>query len=217
MNPFLLDKLGLTLALVMGIVILISGGQYGFQMLAVIFIFLIVSVYVTKYGAAIKRKMNIYEGERGWKNVLSNGLMPTVLALMYYFNPFNYDPNVYIFAYVASIASITADKFASEIGVFDKPAFLWGMKKVKPGTSGAVSILGTLASLSGAFIVSISASYFLPITMEDAFYLGIIGFIGSFADSVFGIFEEWGLGNKYSTNFICSLVGTILAFLIKMV
>ncbi len=215
-NPFLLDNIGLALALMMGLIIFVSGGAYGLNMLLVIFIFLVVSVFATKYGANIKRALNIYEGERGWKNVLSNGLMPTILALLYYFHPAPFSPDAYLFAYVASIASITADKFASEIGVFDKPAFLWGMKKVKPGTSGAVSLLGTLASLSGAFIVSIIAAYLLPLTMEDAFYLGVIGFIGSFADSIFGIFEEWGIGNKYSTNFICSLVGTILALLIHL-
>ncbi|MCX8200226.1 MAG: DUF92 domain-containing protein [Candidatus Micrarchaeota archaeon] len=209
-GAFMLDKPGFLLALTMGIIILVLGYPRGLQMLLLMLVFLLVSVIVTKYGTRSKRRLNLFEGERGWKNVISNGLVPTAMAVALFFT----GDNMFLLAYVASIASITADKFASELGVFDIPFFLWGMRKVKPGTSGAVSVLGTLASLSGAFVISISSIYLLGISIQMAFFLGLIGFLGGFVDSIFGILEERGIGNKYTTNFICSLAGALLVWLV---
>lgn len=207
---FMLDSLGFALSILMGIVILFLGGVHGFNLLVLLVLFLVLSVFATKYGIYSKKNMNIYEGDRGWKNVLSNGLVPTATIILYFItsNP------LYIYAYMGSVASITADKFASELGVFDTPRFLWGFKIVKPGTSGAISLLGSLASLSGAFIIGLASIYLFKITFFEAFLIGIIGFIGGFADSIFGILEENGIGNKFTTNFICSLVGAVITFLI---
>ncbi len=209
-STFMLDQVGLIIALMMGAIILAMGDPYGLQMLLLIFFFLLISVIATKYGARSKKMLDIFEGERGWKNVLSNGLIPTALAVAFFFTK----DYMFVLAYIASIASITADKFASELGVFDKPFFLLGMKKVKPGTSGAVSVLGTLTSLSGAFVITLSAVYLFGTPLSTAFFLGLIGFLGGFIDSIFGVLEEKGIGNKYSTNFICSLSGALLVWLV---
>ena len=55
--------------------------------------------------------MGLYEHERGWENVLSNGLLPSILAIG--------SPYLGPFPFIASIAAVTADKFGSEIGVLD--------------------------------------------------------------------------------------------------
>lgn len=209
-STFMLDQAGLIIALLMGITIFIMGSPYGFQMLVLIFLFLLVSVVATRYGINAKKSLNIFEGERGWKNVVSNGFVPTMMAVGL---SITHD-QMFLLAYIASIASITADKFASELGVFDKPFFLWGMKKVKPGTSGAVSVLGTFTSLSGSFMITISASYLLGIPLSTAFFLGLIGFLGGFIDSIVGVLEEKGIGNKFTTNFICSLAGALMVWLV---
>lgn len=207
---FMLDSLGLALSILMGVTIFVLGGIYGFNLLVLLVFFLVLSVFATKYGIYLKKNMDIYENERGWKNVLSNGLIPAVTIILYYLtNNF-----VFIYMYIASVASVTSDKFASELGVFDTPIFLWGFKKVKPGTSGAVSLLGSFASLSGAFLIGLAAIYLLNITLTQAFLIGIIGYLGGFADSLFGVLEENGIGNKFTTNFICSFVGAVIAFII---
>jgi uncharacterized protein (TIGR00297 family) len=209
-SMFMLDSLGLALAISMGIIIFVLGEVYGFNLLVLLLFFLILSVFATKYGIYSKKNMDIYENERGWKNVLSNGLIPAVTIILYYLtNNF-----VFIYMYIASVASVTSDKFASELGVFDTPIFLWGFKKVKPGTSGAISLLGSFASLSGAFLIGLAAIYLLNITLTQAFLIGIIGYLGGFADSLFGVLEENGIGNKFTTNFICSFVGAVIAFII---
>jgi uncharacterized protein (TIGR00297 family) len=209
-GTFMLDKLGFLLALTMGAIILVLGYPQGMQMLMLMFIFLLVSVIATKYGTRSKKKLNIFEGERGWKNVVSNGLIPTLMVIALFFT----GNQMFLLAYVASIASITADKFGSELGIFDLPFFLWGMKKVRPGTSGSVSVLGTLASLSGGFVISLASVYLLSIPISTAFFIGLIGFMGGFVDSLFGILEEKGIGNKFTTNFMCSLAGALMVWLV---
>jgi uncharacterized protein (TIGR00297 family) len=206
----MLDQIGIIIALLMGVIIFLLGDPYGMQMLVLMFFFLLISVIATKYGVSSKKKLDIFEGERGWRNVISNGLVPTVMAIMF----FATKDSMFVLAYIGSIAAITADKFASELGVFDKPFFILGMRKVKPGTSGAVSVLGTLTSLSGAFLISMSAVYLFGITISIAFFLGLIGFLGGFVDSLFGILEEKGIGTKYTTNFLCSLSGALLVWLV---
>lgn len=207
---FMLDSLGLALSVSMGVIIFALGGFYGFNFLILLILFLVLSVFATKYGIFSKKNMNIYENERGWKNVLSNGLIPTITVILYYFT----GDLIFIYVYIASVASITADKFASELGVFDTPFFLWGLKKVKPGTSGAISLLGSLASLSGALIIGLASIYLFKITFPEAFLIGLIGYLGGFADSMFGVLEENGIGNKFTTNLICSIVGAVIAFFI---
>lgn len=209
-SVFMLDSLGLAFSISMGLIIIVLGGFYGFNLLVLLIFFLVLSVFATKYGIYSKKTMDIYENERGWKNVLSNGLIPTLIVILYYFTG---DP-VFIYVYIASVASITADKFASEIGVFDTPFFLLDFKKVKPGTSGAISLLGSLASISGAFFIGIMAVYLFNISFHSAFLIGIIGYLGGFADSLFGILEEKGIGNKFTTNFICSVVGAVIAYFV---
>jgi len=207
---FMLDSLGLALSISMGLIIIVLGGMYGINLLLLLIFFLVLSVFATKYGIYSKKTMDIYENERGWKNVLSNGLVPTLIVILYYFTG---DP-VFIYVYIASVASITADKFASEIGVFDTPRFLWGFQEVKPGTSGAISLLGSLASISGAFFIGIISVYLFNISFPSAFLIGIIGYLGGFADSLFGVLEEKGIGNKFTTNFICSVVGAVIAYFV---
>jgi hypothetical protein len=49
-----------------------------------------------------------------------------------------------------------------------------------------------------------------------AFIFAIIvgGFIGTLVDSILGHFEEKGIGNKYSSNFVCSVAGGILSVIL---
>ncbi len=199
---FMLNKGGILLSVLLGILIYYLGG---IESLALIFSFLIFSVFVTRFGYYEKKEMGIYEYERGWKNVLSNGIVP-VIALFLYSNGV-----VPILAYIGSVAAITADKFSSEIGVFDeKPIYLLTMKEVKPGTNGAVSPLGLFSSLIGAFLIAVVAYFLYSISYFDMLIVIIAGFAGSFADSLAGTLEEKGIGTKETSNIVGSIVGFLL-------
>ncbi|MFA5108787.1 MAG: DUF92 domain-containing protein [Candidatus Micrarchaeia archaeon] len=201
-NPTMLDKLGLILALVFGLIVLIFGSL---EFFAIFLIFLIASVVATKYGYAQKRELGIYEHERSWENVLANGLVPAIVAVAW--------PWVGVGGYLGSVAAITADKFASELGVLGPaPRSLLTLKEAKRGESGCISPLGTLVSFTGALLIGISAHLLMPaqISAWQMIYIGLIGFVGSFADSIVGVLEEKGIGTKATTNAICAIVGAVL-------
>ncbi|MEM4554404.1 MAG: DUF92 domain-containing protein [Candidatus Anstonellaceae archaeon] len=199
-NIALLDVAGLAFAVVMGILVYFFGSA---EFLILLFVFLGLSVIVTKYGYEKKRELGIYEHERSWENVLANGLVPTLCAIA--------SPWLGWGPFVGSVAAITADKFASELGVLaGEPIYLLNFKKAKKGTNGAVTPFGLLMSFDGAAIIGLAAYFMFPgMTFWHIVRIGLIGFGGSLADSIVGVFEEKGIGNKATTNAVCSLFGAL--------
>jgi uncharacterized protein (TIGR00297 family) len=201
----MLDKQGLALAVILALIILVFGDL---RYLLTMLIFLFLSVVATKYEHQTKREFGIYEHERSWENVLSNGLVPTLLVLAV--------PILGPIPYLASVAAIMADKFASELGVLaDNPISLETLKPVKRGKSGAVSALGLLTSFAGAIIIGLSGIVLFSITPTTALFIGVCGFFGAFVDSIFGVFEEHGIGTKGTSNFICSASGALFGYLLN--
>jgi uncharacterized protein (TIGR00297 family) len=204
-NAALLDFAGLGLAAVMGVIVALVNPVF----LAIMLIFLVLSVVVTRYGYEKKRDLGLYEHERSWENVLANGAIPTICAVA--------NPMIGWGAYVGSSAAITADKFASELGVLGgEPISLMNFKKTKAGRNGAITLFGTLMSLDGALIIGLAAMFLIPgLDLRKVVVIGLIGFGGSMVDSLAGVLEERGIGNKATTNAVCSLFGAVcgLAFL----
>ena len=204
-NAALLDFAGLGLAAVMGVIVALVNPVF----LAIMLIFLVLSVVVTRYGYEKKRDLGLYEHERSWENVLANGAIPTICAVA--------NPMIGWGAYVGSIAAITADKFASELCVLGgEPISLMNFKKTKAGRNGAITLFGTLMSLDGALIIGLAAMFLIPgLDLRKVVVIGLIGFGGSMVDSLAGVLEERGIGNKATTNAVCSLFGAVcgLAFL----
>lgn len=198
-----LDTKGIFLALFFAIILFFYGGP---EYLTLMLIFFFLAVIVTKYEYEIKRDMGLYEHERGWENVLSNGLLPSILVLL--------NPYIGFMPFIASLAAVTADKFGSEIGVLeaDNPISMFGLKQVKPGTSGALSKIGTIGSLAGATVIGFFAMFVFAITPTQAILIGFAGLVGSLVDSAFGVLEEKGYGTKGTTNFICSLAGALIGY-----
>ncbi len=201
---FGLDLAGFILAIILGTIVYIYGGG---SYLLLLLSFLFLSLYITSIHYREKAKIGVYDYKRGWPNVLSNGLVPTILAMMSsIWGPF---------PYIVSVAAITADKFASELGVLvERPIELFTWKKVKAGKSGAISSFGTFASFVGALSISFLSVFLFGITAKEAIIAAVLGTLGAFADSIAGYFEERGLGNKETSNIICSLIGGALAILI---
>jgi uncharacterized protein (TIGR00297 family) len=198
----MLDKQGIALMLVMAVAIILASD---YRYLAMIIIFLAFSVAATKYEHGAKRDLGLYEHERSWENVLSNGLVPTLLAAA--------GGSIGFMPYLCSVAAVTADKFGSELGVLGRSAIsLENFKPVKAGRSGAISALGCVASLAGATIIGVSAIAIFNIDPTRALLVGIIGFAGSLVDSVLGVFEEHGIGNKATTNLGCSVASAIIGY-----
>lgn len=129
---------------------------------------------------------------RDKNQVLANGVIAGMLAFIYFLFP---SPSVYC-AYLACLATVNADTWGTEIGILSKsqPISLRGFRKVSPGSSGGVSLIGTASSLFGSFFLVLSG--FLPgvspITFKLELFLIIVisGFLGSLIDSLLGAFLQ---------------------------
>ena len=190
-----IDLLGSIFMIIMGIIIIFTAGV---NWLLLIFAFLILGLIFTKYKHEYKKKMGIYEGTRSVKNVISNGIVPFVMAAFG-----NYA------GFIGSIAVATSDTLASEIGVVDKnPRLITTFKKVPPGTDGGISPVGTAAGIVGAGIIGIFA-YLLGISADpfNALKIAVIsGTFGCFVDSILGAVLE---SRKYLTNEHVNLLATV--------
>ncbi len=203
MNPrraLLLDREGIILALVLGVLLTWFGGL---RALTLMIAFLFIAVAVTKYGYEEKKEFGLYEHERSWENVVSNGLVPLIGLVV---SPL---------LYVTTVAAMEADKFASELGVLGgEPRSIITFKKVKRGTSGGMTVFGTWMSMVGGLTIALLGKMLYGYDWWTTLWITIIAFMGSLADTLFGVLEERGIGNKMTTNIICGLVALILGYLV---
>ncbi len=210
-NILTLDGKAALLAVVFGLLILLFGRGYGPFFLAVMLLFLALSAFVTNIGMAKKKKLHVYEESRGWKNVVANGIVPLVVAAIFWVAGNRADTLPLIIAYMAAVAGTAADKFASEIGVLDGlPRSIFGFGHVKRGVSGGITGAGTLASLIGSAIIGL-AGLSLGLGYGYISIIAVSGFLGSVVDSAAGYFEERRIGNKFTSNILCAAASAIIA------
>ena len=189
-----LDLFGSIFMIIMGIVIIFTVGVHW---LILIFIFLILGLVSTKYKHQYKKDIGVYEGTRTIKNVISNGIVPLIMAAFGNYGGF-----------IGSIETATADTLASEIGVTVQPRLITTFKKVPPGTDGGISVLGTVAGIIGAGIIGVAA-YLLGISQDPFLTLKIsiiAGTVGCFVDSILGAVLE---RRNYISNEYVNLIATI--------
>lgn len=120
---------------------------------------------------------------------LANGGLGALLAMASSLWP----SPLWFAAFVGAMAAVNADTWATEIGVLatQPPRLITMGRRVPPGTSGAISPLGTLAALAGAAFIGASAGLcawaagapgiwaYLPIGAAS-------GLAGALADSLLG-------------------------------
>jgi len=92
--------------------------------------------------------------QRDVGQVFANGAWGAVLALAYAFTP---QPLLWA-AFVGAMASVTADTWATELGVFSRgqPRLVTSGEAVPVGTSGGVSVLGVAASVTGGLFIGLA-------------------------------------------------------------
>ncbi len=215
---FTLNISGTLLAVLFGVGVFYFGLSLWWFFLAVLIDFLVLSAIATKAGAEGKENIHGYEMIRGWKNVVANGVVPLVIAFFYFLDSLYgfVPPYILVYAFVASVCSITADKFASEFGVLsNNPVGIFDFKRKRKGTSGAVTLFGTVMGAVASFIVGFV--YFAIGSSVMVFAVIVIsGVFGNFVDSVFGYFEEKGIGNKYTSNLLCAGAGAALCAVVLL-
>jgi uncharacterized protein (TIGR00297 family) len=114
-------------------------------------------------------------------------------------------------AFVASLGAAFADTAESELGQLARrtPRLITTLRKVPPGTDGAISTSGTLAGLVAAGLIALLGLW-LGLLGEPGVALLVAGaaFLGTVADSLLGALAP-RLGNEV-TNVLCTLVAAAL-------
>ena len=118
-------------------------------------------------------------------SVFANGGTAAILIIDYFFT----GNNLIFILYVASIASVCADTWATEIGTMkkNKTYNILNFKKIEQGISGGISLVGILGAASGALLISLSSIYWTNINHVFFIFVIIIsGILASLVDSVLG-------------------------------
>ena len=167
-----LDQGGSALAF---LICFITGTLGHWTWLLLMLIFVGASFLATKFAIVYKKALGVEEsdeGTRGGSNVISNGIVPAIVAVCYSLDLLS--PEQALVAFTTSIGAATADTMASEIGVLaPEPVLITNpSKKVEPGTDGGVSLEGTTASLLSAVSMSMLSfcAFVLMIEENDPLY-----------------------------------------------
>jgi len=125
--------------------------------------------------------------QRDWEQVLANGGLGTLLVIAFAFYS---DKPIIWFAYVGAMATVNADTWATELGVLNphRPRLLTTGQPVEPGTSGAISLYGTLATAAGAALIGLVGAAFAPAgtRLSQILAATLGGACGSLFDSLLG-------------------------------
>jgi uncharacterized protein (TIGR00297 family) len=94
-------------------------------------------------------------GKRDHGQVLANGGMASLFVVLFALS----GEIVWLVGLAGALASVNADTWSTELGVLArrKPRLITTLKIVEPGTSGGVTIEGTLAGLAGAALIAVIA------------------------------------------------------------
>jgi uncharacterized protein (TIGR00297 family) len=142
-----------------------------------------------------KRKLGLDEKyskghERDAGQVFGNGGVATFFALLHGFYPDALWPWL---GFAAALSAVNADTWATELGVLNphSPRMITNLRKVvEKGTSGGVSIVGTLAALAGSGIVALFATVYTPFGSSGSVgtftLITLSGLAGSLFDSLLG-------------------------------
>lgn len=133
--------------------------------------FFVSSSLLSRYRERAKRAMApglAKGGRRDTGQVLANGGWAGVVALATLWQ----EPSILFFAFLGSIAAVNADTWATEIGMLSsqRPRRLPRLQPSRRGSSGAVTLLGLLASLTGGLFVGTLA---LGLILGDAWLEGV--------------------------------------------
>lgn len=211
-----LTNSGLVNAWFLGNILLTCGGFQAWTSCALYFL---IGTIVTKIKMGEKEKAGIAEkrgGMRGPENVWGSAATAAIFCSLLGHGG---NDNLLKLAFMSSLATKASDTSASEIGkAFGKNTFLiTNLKRVPPGTEGAVSIEGTIAGIIGSILIAV---YGIEIGwVQDWNQLGVVvisSFIATTIESFLGatIQNDKLITNEF-INFINTMVGSLVTLLLE--
>jgi uncharacterized protein (TIGR00297 family) len=191
-------------------ILYLCGGPGAFAALITVFVLTWVT---TRLGYQYKQKLGTAEPREGRKasQVLANLGVATLCAAL---AVLGHSRAVFLLAAAAALSEASADTVSSELGqAFAQGARLitdWSL--VPPGTDGAISLVGTVAGVLAAGLVSLVCALGGLLSWR---WLGIsmgAAVMGMIADSFLGAWlERRHLVNNDSVNFMSTLIAALVA------
>lgn len=187
-----LNRSGAMAAFVLGAIVF---GLGGLAWAVVLLTFFITSSGLSRFFKRRKEKVEdsfAKGGQRDAWQVAANGGVAGLAVLLHLFYPQSVMPWV---MFASAFAAANADTWATELGVLNKtwPRRLTTWKTVPPGTSGGVSLAGTLAAAAGSLLIALAAVLLWPDAgtgTGDSLIFGVVilvaGLGGSLVDSLLG-------------------------------
>ncbi len=188
----LLTASGAVSTLIVGAIVFGMGGG-GFAVPLLTFFF--TSSLLSKIGRNRKAAANRGDAKgsaRDAAQVWANGGVAALMALLFGLFAASWplaQSRYLMLLFLAALAAVNADTWATEIGKLSAspPRLLTNWKPAPPGTSGAISGMGTLGAFCGAAIIPLSALLlWTNLTFTEIFAVTWAGFLGSLIDSVLG-------------------------------
>jgi len=168
----------------------------------------------TRFGHSRKQKLGTAEkdGGRRASQVLANLGVATIAAVLYaiYGNP------AFLLATAAALSEAAADTVSSEIGqaVGSNPHLITNWKVVPVGTNGGITLVGTMAGVIAAVIVSAVFSITGLVSWKWSGIAVGSAIVGMIADSFLG---AWLERRRILNNDLVNLLGTLVAATVAMV
>ncbi len=178
-----LSTSGAVAAATIGTIAIAAGWNWG----ALLIVYFASSSALSQMGRDVKEtltsKIVAKGGERDAVQVLANGSAFAIAALATLIHP---DVRWAAFG-VGALAASAADTWATEVGTLygGRPRSILSLRRVPRGTSGGITVIGTLAAIAGASFLGIVARIGgWTIDVTNAAVLG--GVAGAIIDSIFG-------------------------------
>jgi uncharacterized protein (TIGR00297 family) len=209
---------------ILGVALWLFGGWQSF---AILLLFFVLGSGATKLGYASKAARGIAQergGRRGARNAIANCAVPVFFAFLAAATP---DGDLFRIAAVAALATAAFDTVSSEIGqVWGKRPFLpTTLRRVPPGTEGAISVEGTLA---GGVAAAVLAGAAMPLgltgegglttapTVVAAAIIVAAAFVGATVESYLGALgarteAPGGSFDNHAMNLLNTAVGGVCA------
>jgi uncharacterized protein (TIGR00297 family) len=203
---------GVVGGLLVGIPIYLCLGWRGFALLAAMFAS---GTVLTRLGYARKARLGAAEanrGARGASHAFANAGAAALFAILAWGTG---AAALWSAAFTASLATSAMDTAGSEVGP------LWGrrtvslgtLRRVPPGTAGAVSLEGTLAGLAVALVLG-CVGWLLGLVPFAG--IGVVGAAALLANLYEGVLGARGLLGHSWLNWTSTVVGGLLAALLLL-
>ena len=207
-----------------GILGTVLWGCLGWTGWVAVVIYLALGSAVTKLGFEQKQERGLAEargGQRSPANVWGSAATGAGLALLI---GAGLEPKLWLtLGFAASFAAKLADTFGSEIGKRwgSTPRLITTLRRVEPGTEGAISLEGTLASAAGSLVMSLVMWALVLVPSGRLMLLvAVVGFVATLAESVLGAIAQQRLSwmsnelvNALQTTFAALLIILLMAVL----